>query len=247
MTYFYVFDELENIKMKLLKITFATLFILVSVSCSKENNTNNTETDPENLDSFSSQLCTNVTGAKAVYWDLANGIAVPLNFVPILENINGQFIHSQLPYLGFQMPTGYTATEIYDPSTQAIGVNLIRNDNNAVWRYLPTITFVGNISASDIIAFEINQIMGFHNTNVTPQVLCTESRNIPNSAFVVNFTARLINFGNFTATVYVQTYYFADLDRTFASIAVSSGPKNDYDNLIKDIFLPISWQLLIGP
>ncbi len=224
---------------------FSLIFISLIISCNKDDSQETINQD--SISNFNSQICQNITGPKAIFWDAANGLAVPLNQVPILDNVSGQFIHSQLPYLGFPMPTGYSATEIYDPTTQAIGVNVIRNDNNVVWRYIPTITFVGNISETDIIAFEINQIMNFHNSVVTPQVLCTETRNVPNSGFEVNFTARLINFGNFTATVTVQTYYFADLDRTFASISVISGPKNEYDNLIMNIFLPLSWQLIIGP
>ncbi len=225
---------------------FFTLLLFVFISsCSK--NDQNDNNDNFNVASFNSQLCTNVSGPKAVLWDLLNGIAVPLNFVPLLENINGQFIHSQLPYLGFPMPAGYSATEIYDPNTQAIGVNVIRNDNNAVWRYLPTITFSGNVSPTDIIAFEINQVMNFHNANVAPQVICTETRTIPNGQIVTNFTARLITFENFSATVFVQTLYFSDLNVTFASISLNSGLSNEYDTLILDTFLPLYWQLLVGP
>ena len=230
--------------MKYLKLIFVLLVTIVT-SCSKKDS--NQLTNSQIISEYSSEMCSGLTGAKALYWDSVNGIAVPLNFVPMLEDIDGQFIHSQLPYLGFQMPTGYLASEINDPSSQAIGVNVIRNDNNVVWRYIPTITFAGNVSETDIINFEINQIMAFHNSTTNPQIICTESRELPTNAYITKIIARLINFGNFTATVTVQTMFFPDLNATFSSISLVSGPKNEYDLLIEKIFLPLHWQLLIGP
>ena len=54
------------------------------------------------------------------------------------------------------MPQGYTATEVLIQQTATLGVNVVRDDNNVVWRYVPTSTFQGNVDVNDILAFEIN-------------------------------------------------------------------------------------------
>ena len=232
--------------MKTIKNIFVlSIFSIILISCSKDKS--NQENQEQTVLNYTSQLCNNVVGPKALYWDLSNGLSIPLSEVPVIENVGDQFIHSQLPYLGVQLPVGYHAVEIYDPSSQAIGVNVFRNDNKVVWRYIPTITFQGNTNSTAIIAFEINQIMDFYQTNVTPEVVCTETRTVPNGTIETHFTAKLINFGNFTATVWVQTMFFADINRTFTSLAVVSGPINEYDTLIMDVYLPLTWQLLVRP
>ncbi len=71
-----------------------------------------------------SQICNQVKGTEAVYWDLMNGIPrtdIP-GGLPIVASIGGTYTNSSFPLLTFNYPTGYTAYT--DPNSGWIGVNL---------------------------------------------------------------------------------------------------------------------------
>lgn len=211
-------------------------------SCSSDNegDTNN------NLNNFTSQICNGITGPTAIYWDYANGIPAPLTQIPILKNTSGQFIHSQLPYIGFPMPQGFTAIEVNNPQTQTLGVNVIRNDNAVVWRYVPTSNFPANSSVNDIIATEINSMFSFYGFNGNFDVLCSETKSVNQTGNIITtFSGRLIRFGNFTGLVWINVTQVQGLANFFVSTSVSSGPTNEYNNLVMETFLPLSFQLLV--
>ena len=227
--------------MKPFKLYSLLLVITLLASCSSDNN------NDENPTNATSKICNNVTGPTAVYWDYSNGLATPLTQAPLLKNTNGQFIHSQLPYIGFPMPQGYTATEVNIPQTQTLGVNVIRNDNAVVWRYVPTSTFPANFSANDIIATEINSMFNFYGFNANFEVLCSETKSVNQTGNVITtFNGRLIRFGNFTGLVWIIVTQIEGLASFFVTSSVSSGPTNEYNNLVMDIFLPLSFQLYVN-
>lgn len=228
--------------MKVYKYIWLLAVVTILFSCSKDDNINNQQ---NNLQNFSSSICNGISGPTAAYWDNSHGLAVPLAQIPTLANPGQQFIHSQYPALGFTMPQGYTAQEVTDPQTATLGVNVFRNDNNVVWRYLPTSSFVGQVQINDVVAFELNQIMQFHGFNGTPEVLCTTTQQSTEFGFLTTFGARLIRFGNFTALLTVQTHFMQSLGNTFVSVSLASGPTAEYNNLVMQTYLPIHWQLLV--
>ena len=83
-----------------------------------------------------SSLCAGITGPTAVYWDMGNGIAVPLGFVPVPEAGWPFFVHPTYPALGFQHPPTWSATP--SAGAQSVGVDLVRSDRRAAFRYLTT-------------------------------------------------------------------------------------------------------------
>ncbi len=220
------------------------LFVLLGsllVSCSKDENTT-----PDPIVNFSSQICANVNGPSAVYWDYAHGLATPLTQIPVIANPAGQFIHSQYPGLALTIPQGYNAVEVLIPETATLGVNLVRNDNQVVWRYVPTSTFQGNVGINDILGFEINTMFANLGFNGTPQVLCTTTQQgTVGGTFQSTFGARLIDFGNFRALVWANTLFEPSLNVTFTSLSVSVAPANEFDAVVMDTFLPFSFELLI--
>ena len=229
--------------MKQVTILSFLLSILV-VSCRKDDNNNTNQAN--NFQNFNSQICNTVTGPTALYWDYAHGLPVPLTQIPTISNPGAQFIHSQYPGLGFTMPQGYTATEVLIQQTATLGVNVVRDDNNVVWRYVPTSTFQGNVDVNDILAFEINTMFSILGFNGTPQVLCTTTQTgTIGGSFQNTFGARLLRFGNFTALVWANSMYEPSLNATFASLSVSVAPTAEFDAVVFDTFLPISFQLLI--
>lgn len=232
--------------MKLIQNPYLLLLIVITISCSSDN-----VDDENNLANYTPKInCTSntVVGPTAAYWDYGNSVPPPLTQLPILANPGTQFIHSQHPYLGLTIPQGYTATEDLDQFTAPLGVNVIRNGNNAVlWRYVPLSTYPLNFSVDDIIAREINDKMfAFYGANGNFEVLC---KNIPppitENGVTRVFSSRLIRFGNFTGLIWVNVTAVQGLPTLSVASSVSAGPTNEFDNLVMDVFLPLSFQLLV--
>ena len=222
--------------MKYIKLTFASILIFTFFSCSTNDDQNNTP-----LELATSQICENIIGPTAIYWDYGHGLPTPLTQIPTLANPGQQFIHSEYPALGVIMPQGYNAVQ----NQAGIGVNVIRDDNQAVWRYVPGLTAFNEVPILDVVAAEINQLFAFYNFTGDFEVVCTENATINQGSFVSNSSSRLLRFGNITAVVIVNTHFDASLGSTFASISTSSGPTAEYDNLVMEVFLPLTWQLLV--
>lgn len=226
--------------MKLLKSFTIIIITLIASSCSSDDDNGNTQ-----IPNFQSSICNNISGPQAVYWDYSHGLAVPLSQIPTIINPGAQFIHSQYPALGFQMPAGFAGQEVYIPQTQSIGVNVIRNDNSVIWRYVPSTTFQGPVGINDVLAFEINSMFAFHGFNGTPEVICTTTSQENQSVFTIFFGARLLRFGNMTASVWARNMYDSTLNMTFTSVSVSTAPTAEFDAQVFNTFLPISFQLLV--
>ncbi len=217
-------------------------FITVLCSCSKDDDDNNNQ---QNIQQFVSTICPEISGATAVYWDGSHNLPTPLTQIPTISNPGQQFIHPQHPALGFTMPQGYTAEQITDFQSGTIGVNVFRNDNNAVWHYIPSSPFVGQVAIGDIVNFEITQIKSFHGVTQQGTIVCAEDAVSNEFGFPISFSSRLIEFGNFTAQVIVQTHFMQSLGNTFVSVTMASGPTAEFDNLVMNTYLPIHWQLQV--
>lgn len=220
--------------MKTSKVLCALIGLLMLASCSSDDNNAN------NLNNFQSTLCNNVVGPTAAYWDSTHGLPLPLNQVPTIANPGGQFIHSQYPALGFQMPAGYNGFE----NQFGIGVNMVRTDNQVVWRYVPGLTALSQVPVANILATEINQMFAFYDFNGDFEVVCAENVSAPQGDFIINSSSRLLRFGNITAVVAVNAYFSQSLGTTYGTVMLASGPTAEFDSLVMNTFLPIHWQLL---
>ena len=242
MTFLNNSDVTINIEiMKAFKYILFLALISILFACSKDD----ANDQQQDLQSFNSQICNGLSGPEALYWDGAHGLPTSLAQIPTLSNPGQQFIHSQYPALGFTMPQGYVAEEITNQQTGTIGVNVFRNDNNVVWRYIPSSSFAGQIQINDVVAFELNQIMQFYGFNGSPQVICTTTQQTNEFGFPTTFGARLIRFENVTAQLIVQTHFMPSLGNTFISVTLASGPTAEFNNLVMATYLPLHWQLLV--
>ncbi len=223
--------------MRLAKYPIAYLLTILLFSCSSDSDNNNNNT----LNGFTTELCTNVAGPTAAYYANAHGLPIPLTQIPTIANPGQQFIHSQYPALGFTIPQGYTATE----NPLGIGANVLRNDNQVLWRYVPGLTALSQIPILDIVAGEVNQLFAFYGHTGNFNVVCEQNLTQPQGNFIASLSTRILQFGNITALVAVNSYFEPSLGSTFASVTVASGPSNEFDNLVMNVFLPIHWQLLI--
>lgn len=209
-------------------------------SCSKDDSQ-----EGESLRAARSQFCGNVEGPTAIYWDFAHSVPAPLTTVPVLKNPGQQFIHPQLPLLGFTIPQGFSATAITDAATGTYGVNVVRNDNAVVFRWIPNTQTFGQVSATAIIAGEINSMFAHYGFSGTPDVLCTTTASSSFEGMPTQFTARLLRFNGITAQVWVRTMDIAGI--SFSAISITAAPSDEYDSQVMDTFLPINFQLFVGP
>ncbi len=215
---------------------FLVILLTVSLIQCKKNNNNN------NLQTIKSQICDQVTGMEAIYWDIMNGVPrgdIP-GGIPTIKSLGGTYINPYHPLLGFPYPSGY---QPFTDNTQgAIGVNLIRQDNQAIWRYT-LISISGTASAQQVVNNEISNLQQFMGTNATVQTVCAnQSSNVPGSGILQNSVSRFIRFGNFSATVNVSVTSTSGISQL--AIAVSSSPTNQFPGEIQNTFLPIAWELL---
>ena len=244
MTFYKRYDGREtSYKMKTFKILLVTFMVLSVFACSKDDTG---QDDPKNqFADFNSQICQNITGIKALFWDYANGLPTPLAKIPTIKNPGDYFIHSAYPQLGFQLPQGYTAFEVSQAQPPLLGVNVIRNDNRAVWRYVPINSLDGQVTVSNAVASEVNGMFNFYGFNGNFNVLCSETKTTDFGGVQLVFSARLIEFGEFTGLVYTNLTFSPSINLTQVSSFVAAAPTADFDFEVFNTFLPISFQLLV--
>ena len=221
------------------------LITLITVSCSSDSVDNN---NFENT--VSQQGCLNVSGPTAVYWDYAHSIPAPFNRIPIIENPQGRFNHQAVfTNLSVSIPQGYTPSQVLVQNF-TYGVDLRRSNDNAqnkvLWRYYPIATFSGNLNVDQIRAIVINDLMANeYGFNGSPVVDCAPANQTIDfgGGFTRTFSSRAIRFQNTKAIIWVAVTQTSI--SSSATISVSSGPINEFDRLVMDVFFPLSFELLI--
>ncbi|WP_114749850.1 hypothetical protein [Pleomorphovibrio marinus] len=230
---------------------FALLFLWISnlflaltlLSCSGN------EADPRvDLSRVSSQICQNSMGTEGLYWDILNGVPrgdIP-GGLPTVANIGGNYIHSGYPPLGFIYPSGYRPVELRQEFPQLVGVNMLRNDDQSLWRYVNQ-TFLGPADASQVVEFELNEFLQFVGGNQQQmQVICTNAgTQQPIPTIVATNQSLLVRVQGFTALFVVGVNFATDLGVSFISTQVSFAPTEQFDQEVLGAFLPIHWQLLV--
>ncbi len=225
-------------------LTLAAI-ILLSTAC---NNDQEANIGPD-TNNATSQICENVRGAEAIFWDLSNGIPrtdLPGFVPPTIKAPGGTFFHPDFPPLSFEHPTGYYTQTIRAP--QSAGVNLIRQDNRVIWRWL-SVTSTGFPSAREVRQAEIRQMLqflGVDDNNI--QLICLNEGQInPGPNITTRSSVALIRAGEFTALVSAQVSALETIPTSSIAIRMSVGPTAEFDQLIFDTFLAIEFQLLYGP
>lgn len=216
------------------------MLLFVATGCGGDNSTNS-------LVSLRSQICTNVTGIEGLYWDIMNGIPrgdIP-GGVPTIKNPGGTYIHPGIPLLGFQYPAGYTPQT--DLTQNAIGVNVVRNDGQSLWRQTQ-IASLNPVRVRNVLTAEINSLLNSFGGNANNiQVVCSNEGVSPSDqlapGFVVEFANRLIRFNGITAVI-TTSVTFTPSGLNSIVIQKTAAPNNQFENEIMNTYLPISWQLL---
>ena len=243
-----------NVIMKIPKIIYAIGIIIFFVQCSTDDDGSQQQQQQNAIANRISTTCTNpnpnpnVVGYTGLYWDMTNGDNTAfgeLTEVPVIANPGGQFIHSQQPILGFILPQGFSASEATGQSV--VGVNVIRNDNQVVYRWVPLATvFQPLVPTQTIIEAEINSMLSFFGFQGQPEVLCTRTVQ-QNNILPQEFNGRLLRFNGMIAQVWVLGTYVDGTGTSSFAINVSVAPEAEYETQIQETFLPFIFQLFVRP
>ena len=224
-----------------------TLIILI-IFFAACNNGEDEQVNPD-INNIISQNCSNVRGAEGLYWDLSNGIPrtdLPGFVPPTVSVAGGAFLHPDFPPLSFEFPAGYATETLRGPSTA--GVNLVRQDNQVIWRWLTT-TANGFPSARALRQEEIGrmlQFLGVNNNNL--QLIClNEGQVSPVAGINIRRSISFIRAGQFSAMISAEVTQVDGLPTSSVTFRLSAGPTAEYDQLVFDTFLAIEFQMLYGP
>lgn len=198
--------------------------------------------------SATSNLCANVTGTEAILWDLYNGvIRTDVSVLPPPVPVpGGSYTNPAFPLLGFIYPDGWTPTTT-SGGFQQVGVNLIRQDQQAIWRE-DTQVINGVISARDARDFEIQSFLELvGQAGAQPQVVCVnEGSGDAGGGIIVSFSRIMIRVGNHTAVIAASVTPLPGLPTSSIRTKVVASPTVEFPARAIDVFLAIDWQMLIG-
>ncbi|MEO6849716.1 MAG: hypothetical protein ABI203_04055 [Mucilaginibacter sp.] len=224
------------------KIIFVLLAVvacslLLFAGCKKGNN-KNTATNA------TSHICGNVTGIEAIYWDLMNGIP-RTDFpggVPKVTTIGGSYSNPTFPLLSFIYPPGYTPQT--DNTSGAVGVNLFRNDNQAIWRYT-SIFFSGTTTPQAVLTSEITNLRTFLKSTGAVSTICSQATSLPRAAGITsNIASAYVQFDSFTAAINITITTETGLGAEQINIVTTAAPTSQFASEITKTFLPLDYQLL---
>ena len=213
--------------------------MLLLWGCKKSSNNGS-----KNAANATSHICGNVTGIEAIYWDLMNGVPrtdIP-GGVPKIATIGGTYSHPSFPLLSFIYPPGYTPQT--DPTSGAVGVNLIRNDNQAIWRYT-SIFYSGSTTPQAVLNSEVTQLKAFLKSTGAVSTVCSQQSSLPRAAGITsNIASAYITFDSFSAAINITITTETGLGAEQINIVTTAAPTNQFANEISKTFLPIDYQLL---
>ena len=200
--------------------------------------------DASGQGSYSSQICPDLTGGAAAFWDIQNGIPVRLAEVPSPKPGWANFMHPNYPPLSFLYPSDWTANPI--SGNQTAGVNVIRPDNRALWRWLGTWGDTGR-GARAYRDAEVREVLDLLGAGTDTRVLCeNEAQASPAAGITQDASNVILEAGGFTIMVAIGLTSMQGLPGGQIVVAAAAAPTGEFDRVAFEVFLPIGFQLLYG-
>ncbi len=190
-----------------------------------------------------SALCENVAGAEAIAWDYYNGVPVTDSVIPPPLPLGGQYIHPSFPLLGFLHPAGFEPFTYNDAFT--VGVDLVRNDQRAVWRYL-YMTLNSQPTASEMLNIELDLVRSFFGTNNLTVVCQRRASGDPGTGTIATSASVLVRSADQTALVALYVTPLPGLNSAGLYLRTMAAPTVEFPERALDTFIAIDWQFLVG-
>ncbi len=221
------------------------LFVLVPLAAACGGGGGGTTGQNGAVSQAGSFLCPDITGLEALAWDVYNGVIRTDPVLPPLPPAGPTYTHPAAPLLGFFHPPEYTPFTT-NLGIHEFGVDLVRNDNQVVWREYHRNVF-GNVSALAIRDGEVQGVLNHLGANGGIQTVCAREGVVPDGQGN-RFSAANIMFrvGNHTAIVIVRAFFFASTGSTGSLRKVYLAPTAEFGQRALDTFLAIDWQMNLG-
>lgn len=200
-----------------------------------------------------SQLCADLTGLEAIYWDFINGVPrgdLPPTAFTIPFDFGGSYLNSTSYLLGFTVPAGWTATDAVDETGFALpggvaGANLVRADGQATWRYMLNAQIAGNFTAASILDADVNALLRDIGNPPVQVEECLFNDQRPGIVGFESVAAKVVRTDDFTLMARAQVIIVSPYSAAYNGF-VSVSPTAENEQLIYDIYVPMITQLLGG-
>jgi hypothetical protein len=190
-------------------------------------------------------LCPELTGVEAMAWDYYNGVPITDPVLPPpVPPFGGTFSHTDFPLLGFTFAPGWTPFEIRSPGVT--GVDLLRDDQAAIWRYV-AVTTGGALDAAQIRATEAQQAANFFG-GPPLQPVCRNQGQFeaaPGTGIVTRFDNAFAESDERGLLVTVAVTTVPGVGSSSAYVRVLSAPADEFAARLYDRFMATDWQLLV--
>lgn len=223
--------------------TFASTALLLLLGCGGEDapgNTSGTST------AYVSTLCPELSGMEAIAWDLYGGVIVTDPVLPPPAPSGATYGHPDLPLLGFSYPAGWTPTSIRGQGV--VGVDLVRDDQRALWRTVSGPAQVGT-TAEGVATAELEGTRAFFGLSAGGTEVCRHRASgeaSPGTGILATLDHRLVRIDGQTTIVAVQVTTVSPTLAPSVSVRTVSAPTAEMADRVYDTFLAIDWQLLYG-
>lgn len=222
------------------------LLALSAGACGPGEDEPATEEAVESTAERTTELCEGITGMEALAWDVYNGVVVTDPVLPPPPPTGPVFGHQDLPLLGFTHPPGWTPTELRGQGV--VGVNLLRDDQTALYRYVSA-PATGPLTVEQVVDAEILSSRDFFGLQGEGQVVCrvrTTGEASPGSGVIADVNNVLVRIDGQSILLTATTITVSSDLPPSVFVRKLSSPTDEFPARLYDTFLAIDWQLLYG-
>lgn len=217
----------------------SALMLAVLVSCAGG--------DPvARVEERTTDLCPGLSGMEAIAWDLYNSVPATDAVLPPPPPTGPVFGHPDLPLLGFTHPPGWTPETLRGEGV--VGVNLVRDAQDAVWRYVSA-PATGPLTVEQVVDSEVQLARDFFGLQGQGTVVCrirNSGEASPGSGILADANNVLVRIDGHTLIVVANTITVSRDLPPSVFVRVVAAPTAEFPDRLYDTFLAIDWQLLFG-
>lgn len=197
-----------------------------------------------------STICPELTGNLAILWDVYNGVTRTDDVLPPAVPSGPTFVHPHDATLAFSHPTGWTP-EVIGDGLYSTGVDLMRDDEAALWRQVQTIAQT-TPRAEHVRDLELDALLTHLGLEGGPIESLCDNTITGEAGDDLRFSSSTLIFraGEHTAVVHATVIPFPFTDGPFGGLGTASvrvkvclAPTAEFDTRALDTFLAIDWQL----
>ena len=180
-------------------------------------------------------------------WDYYNGVLIAENgWPPPLPTMGSTYGSDSWPALGFTYPPGWTPTSL--DSSSVLGVNLLRDDQQAMWRYVYA-TVNGAPDPQAIQTSELDAARAAFNLPEPYQTVCSTDATVelsPGTGIVTHVRNVLARSEQHSILLTISVTPFPSLPSSGVYLRHMLAPTAEFPERLYDTFMAIDWQFLVS-